>query len=120
MLLFVLLILHFVCTCAKEISYSRAYLKSLGGLEKERIVRESILTAYRYIESGVISAAKEGLVEYISEPYFGCDDLPNTLGIDRPMCEQILKDLLKLVSERFADSDIIFDSVSKRYTLMWD
>jgi hypothetical protein len=102
-----------------QTTYSRSYLKSLAGLEKERIVKESIGRAYDYIEGGIISAAKKGLVEYASEPHFGCTDETNALGIDRPMCEQILNSLHTLVSERFSDSDIIYSSETKRYTLRW-
>ena len=118
MFIFALLLLHLAG--AQETQYSRSYLKGLHGLEKDRIVQDSLLRSYTYIESNVISAAKKGLVEYVSEPYFGCTDEANSLGIDKPMCEEILNSLLSLVSERFSDSDIIFNSETKRYTLKWD
>jgi hypothetical protein len=78
-----------------------------------------------YIEHSVITAAKQGSVKFITGVFPGCDfysspseDSP--IGVDKVVCENIVKGIHALVSERFPDSEVLYDAAAKRYTLKWD
>ena len=105
--------------------YSRMYLRGLKRIENERIQTEYIRRGIRYIEHSVFSAAKQGLLQFKTDPFLGCEfysrpseDLPT--GFDKVVCENIVNGIHTLVSERFPDSEIIYNAVTKRYTLKWD
>jgi len=97
----------------------------LKRLENERIQAQYINQGITYIEQGVFTAAKQGLVKYTIGPFPDCafysspsDDLPN--GVDKEVCDNILNGIRILVSERFPDSEILYDTTTKQYTLKWD
>lgn len=124
-----ILILSLLYTVSAQISnhpvYSRIYLRGLKQCENERIQSEYINAGITYIENSVIAVAKQGSVKFITEPFPGCDfysipseDLPN--GFDKALCENIVKGIHSLVSERFPDSEVLYDAATKRYTLKWD
>jgi hypothetical protein len=105
--------------------YSRIYLRGLKRLENERIQSEYINRGITYIEHSVFAAAKQGLVKFTTEPFPGCEfysspshDLLN--GVDKAVCENIVNGIHALVSERFPDSEILYDATTKQYTLKWD
>ena len=105
--------------------YSRIYLRGLKRLENERITAEYIYKGFTYIENAVFSAAKQGLLKYRTEPFEGCEvysrsteDYP--VAFDKDVCENIVNGIQKLVSERFSDSEILYNPNTKRYTLKWD
>jgi hypothetical protein len=105
--------------------YSRIYLRGLKRLENERIQSEYITMGIKYIEHSVFTAAKLGSVKFITEPFPGCEfysspieDLP--FGVDKAVCENVVKGIHALVSERFPDSEILYDTATKQYTLKWD
>jgi hypothetical protein len=125
----IVLILSLLYTVSAQTSnhpvYSRVYLRGLKRLENERIQSEYINMGITYIEHSVITAAKHGSVKFITEPFQGCefynspsDDLP--IGVDKAVCENIVKGIHTLVSERFPDSEVLYDTATKRYTLKWD
>ena len=118
----IVLILSLLYTVSAQTSnhpvYSRVYLRGL-------IQSEYINMGIRYIEEAVITAAKHGSVKFITEPFLGCefytspsDDLP--IGVDKAVCENIVKGIHTLVSERFPDSEVLYDTATKRYTLNWE
>ena len=105
--------------------YSRIYLRGLKRLENERIQSEYINMGIKFIEHSVFTAAKQGSVKFITEPFSGCEfysipteDLP--IVVDKAVCENVVKGIHALVSERFPDSEILYDTATKRYTLKWD
>ena len=105
--------------------YSRTYLRGLKTLENERIQADFINRGITYIEESVFAAAKQGLVKYKTEPFEGCESYtrPNELapfGLDKGVCENIVNGIHALVSERFPDSDIIYDANTKQYILKWE
>jgi len=105
--------------------YSRIYLRGLKSLENERIQTDLINRGITYIEDSVFRAAKHGLVKYTTEPFEGCEAYarPNELapfGFDKGVCENIVNRIHTLVSERFPDSEVIYDGNTKQYTLKWD
>ena len=105
--------------------YSRIYLRGLKRIENERIQTDFINRGITYIVEGVFRAAKHGLVKYTTEPFEGCDaySKPNEVepfGFDKGVCENIVNGIHALVSERFPDSDVIYDANTKQYTLKWD
>jgi hypothetical protein len=105
--------------------YSRTYLRGLKRLENERIQAEFINRGITYIEHSVFTAAKQGLVKFTTEPFNGCetDTSPSELapfGFDKTVCENIVNRIKTLVSERFPDSELLYDANTKRYTLKWD
>ena len=133
------LILSLLYTVSAQISnhpvYSRIYLRGLKRLENERIQSEYINMGITYIEHSVFTAAKQGSVKFRTEPFPGCefysspsdgtqsdgtqsDKLP--IRVDKAVCENIVKGIHALVSERFPDSEILYDTATKRYTLKWD
>ena len=125
----IVLILSLLYTVSAQTSnhpvYSRIYLRGLKRLENERIQSEYINMGITYIEHSVFTAAKQGSVKFRTEPFPGCefysspsDDLP--IGLDKAVCENIVKGIHALVSERFPDSEVLYDTATKRYTLKWD
>ena len=123
------LILSLLYTVSAQTSnhpvYSRIYLRGLKRLENERIQSEYINMGITYIEHSVFNAAKQGSVKFRTEPFPGCefyssqsDDLP--IRVDKAVCENIVKGIHALVSERFPDSEVLYDTATKRYTLKWD
>jgi hypothetical protein len=106
-------------------SYSRIYLRGLKRLENERIQTDFINRGITNIEHSVFTAAKQGLVKFTTEPFNGCetDTSPSELapyGVDKTVCENIVNGIKTLVSERFPDSEVIYDANTKQYTLKWD
>jgi hypothetical protein len=104
--------------------YSRTYLRGLKRLENERIQTELITRGITYIEDSVFAAAKQGLLQYTTEPFEGCEAYPRPseftpFGIDKGVCEHIVNGIHRLVSERFPDSEIIYEANTKQYTLKW-
>jgi hypothetical protein len=126
MLILILCLLYTVCAQPSAFpKYSRNYLRGLKRLENERIQAEYINQGIMYIEQGVFTAAKQGLVKYTIGPFPDCafysspsDNLPN--GVDKEVCDNILNGIRVLVSERFPDSEILYDATTKQYTLKWD
>ena len=105
--------------------YSRIYLRGLKRLENERKQTDFINRGITYIEDSVFTAAKQGLVKYTTQPFEGCESYatPNEyspFGFDKDVCENIVNGIHRLVSERFPDSEIIYDANTKQYTLKWD
>lgn len=125
----IVLILSLLYTVSAETSsvsvYSRTYLRGLKRLENERVQTDFINRGITYIEGEVFKAAKRGLVKYTTEPFKGCEAYagPNELapfGFDKEICENIVNRIHTLVSERFLDSEVLYDIATKRYTLKWD
>lgn len=125
----IVLILSLLYTVSAETSsvpvYSRTYLRGLKRLENERVQTDFINRGITYIEGEVFKAAKRGLVKYTTEPFEGCEAYagPNELapfGFDKEICENIVNRIHTLVSERFLDSEVLYDIATKRYTLKWD
>ena len=100
--------------------YSRIYLRGLKRLENERIQFEYINTGFTYIEDSVFAAAKQGLVNFTTEPFPGCELYSLPIGVDKAVCENIVNGIHALVSERFPDSEVLYDAATKQYTLKWD
>jgi hypothetical protein len=105
--------------------YSRIYLRGLKRLENERIQSEYINMGIKYIEHSVFTAAKQGSIKFITEPFPGCEFYSSRsedlqIGVDKAVCENVVKGIHALVSERFPDSEILYDTATKRYTLKWD
>jgi hypothetical protein len=105
--------------------YSRLYLRGLKRLENERIQTDYINMGITYIEHGVFTAAKKGFLKYTTEPFLGCEaysstELEPSNRIDKDICERIVSGIRILVSQRFPDSEILYDSNTKQYTLKWD
>jgi hypothetical protein len=97
----------------------------LKRLENERIQLEIINRGIAYVEDAVFTTAKKGLTYYTTEPFNGCEiyTRPSDLspfGFDEEICENIINGIHTLVSERFPDSEISYDDITKRYTLKWD
>ena len=121
------MILPFLLIVLAEASapvYSRMYLRGLKQMENERLQSEYITKGITYIEDSVFAAAKRGLVKFTTEPFYGCEvySRPSELaafGLDRVVCEHIVKGIRTLVSERFPDSELLYDDIAKRYTLIW-
>jgi hypothetical protein len=124
-MLVILSFLMIVWAEASTPAYSRMYLRGLKRLENERIQSEQIARGITYIEDSVFTAAKQGLVSFTTEPFYGCDQYtqPSEIspaGVDKVVCEHIVHGIRSLVSQRFPDSEITYDPVTKRYTLSWD
>ena len=105
--------------------YSRIYLRGLKSLEDERVETDFINRGISYIEDEVFKAAKRGLVKYTTERFEGCESYarPTELspfGFDKEICENIINRIHTLVSERFPDSEFIYDANTKKYTIKWD
>jgi hypothetical protein len=102
-------------------TYSRNYLRGLKRLESERIQAEYINQGITYIEHGVFTAAKQGLIKYTTEPFPGCEVYSSRhFALDKEVCDNIVNGIRALVSERFPDSEVMYDSKTKKYTLKWD
>jgi len=106
--------------------YSRTYLRGLKRVENERIQAEFINRGITYIEHSVFTAAKKGLLSFTTRPFQDCEiDIydPSKLeayGDDKAVCENIVNGIKALVSERFPDSKILYDTNTRQYTLKWD
>lgn len=105
--------------------YSRAYLLGLRQLENERVQAHLINRGIWYVENAVFHAAKQGLVKVTEYNYQGCEawSRPSEIapyGLDKEVCENIIDGIKKLVSERFPDSEVIYDTKTKQHTLKWD
>ena len=104
--------------------YPRAYLRSLKRLESERVQAEMITNGIAMIEAAVFSAAKEGFGQFTTLPFEGCELYGTSQfappGVDIAACEHIVNGIRALVSERFPDSELMYDARTKRYTLKWD
>ena len=122
--MFALILFLFCSVYAQESSspnvYSRAYLRGLKRVEIDRFQTEYIDKGIAYIEDAVFSAAKRGLVKYTTEPFEGCDAYIRVYGLDKDVCERIVNGIKTLVSARFPDSTLLYDTNSKTYTLKWD
>ena len=117
------IILCFLYTVTAHTSFSRINLRGLKRIEDERITTEFIYKGFTYIENAVFSAAKQGLLKYRTEPFEGCEAYrsPNAdFTFDKDICENIVSGIQRLVSERFPDSEILYNPNTKRYTLKWD
>ena len=102
-------------------TYSRIYLRGLKRIEDERIQAVWIDNGFSYIYNHVIAAAKQGFVQYTTEPWEGCESYTARESIiDREGCEIIVNGITTLVSNHFPDSEVIYDDNTKRYTLNWD
>ena len=112
------LILCFLMVSAQEEfpKYSRVYLRGLKKLENERMTADYIYKGFNFIENAVLSAAKQGFLKYKTEPFEGCE----ATTFDKSVCENIVNGIYKLVSERFPDSEIVYNSNTKRYIIKWD
>jgi hypothetical protein len=120
-----ILILSLLCTTSALPVYSRMYLRGLRGVENERIQAEYINKGITYLEHAVFTAAKQGLAQYTTEPFQGCEiyarsNMLAPFGLDKVTCENIVNGIHTLVSERFPDSELLYDAAKKRYTLKWD
>ena len=101
--------------------YSRVYLRGLKSVENERIQKKFINMGLRYIEDGVFSAAKQGLVKYTTERFEGCETYKlSPMNLDKDVCENIVNGIKTIVSDRFPDSEVLYDPTTKQYTLKWD
>ena len=101
--------------------YSRVYLRGLKRVENERIQTQFINMGITHIENGVFTAAKQGLVKYTTERFEGCETYEfSPMRLDKDVCENIVNGIRSLVSERFPDSQVIYDATTKQYTLEWD
>jgi len=99
---------------------SRNCLHKLKTIEDNRIRSEWTNNGIKYIKEGVFTAAKKGYTEFITEPFFGCKYYSDEEIINFESCEYIIKEIRKLVSQRFPDCKIIFDNKTMRYSLVWD
>ena len=105
-------------------AYSRTYLRGLKRVENERIQAEFINRGITYIEYSVFTAAKRGLLSFTTQPFDGCNTNidPSELapyGVDKAVCENIVNGIKTLVSERFPDSELLYDAKTRQYTLKW-
>jgi hypothetical protein len=124
------LMLYFLYAVSAQTSsqYSRNYLRGLKKLENERITEEFINRGFTYIENAVLSAAKQGLLKYKTEPFEGCETYGKSsddkevysFAFDKETCENIVNGIQKLVYERFPDSEVQYNTKTKRYILRWD
>ena len=101
--------------------YSRIYLRGLKIHENERLQNDLINRGITIIEDSVLRAAKQGLVQYTTERFEGCEAYARPpFGFDKGVCENIVNGIHTLVSEHFPDSEVIYDTNTKKYTLKWD
>ena len=101
--------------------YSRVYLRGMKRVENERIQAEFINRGITNIEHSVFTAAKQGLLNFTTEPFNGCETYEfSPMKLDKDVCENIVNGIKILVSERFPDSEFIYDANTKQYTLTWD
>lgn len=116
------LILFFLCrVSAEEIGpIYRVYLRGLKQAENERKQAALINEGITYIEDYVFTAAKQGFVEYTTESFQGCEVYSKQMKLDKEVCENVVTGLRKHVSDRFPDSELIYDKNTRKYTLKWD
>ena len=104
--------------------YSRTYLRGLKRLEIERVQAELINNGITMVEDIVFTAAKQGLLQYTTEPFNGCEAYTPQLAVpynlDKASCEYVVNGIKALVSQRFPDSELLYDFNTKQYTLKWD
>ena len=117
------LILCLLYTVSAQVSadspqYSRMYLRGLKKLENERLTADYIYKGIMYVENAVLTAAKQGFLKYRTEPFEGCKAYSEI--IDNNTCENIISGIKKIVSERFPDSEVFYNTNTKRYTIKWD
>jgi len=117
-MLSLILCLLYTASAQESPQYSRVYLRGLKKLENDRITVDYIYKGFTYIENAVLTAAKQGLLKYRTEPFEGCEAYSKTF--DKEVCENIINGIHKLVSERFPDSEILYNTNTKRYTLKWE
>ena len=122
--MFILLLSLLFAVSAQTTVYSRTYLRGLKQLENERVQTEMINTGIAMIEYSVFTAAKEGFVKFTTQPFEGCELYVKSQftppGVDKVACENIVNRIKTLVSERFPDSEVLYDANTKQYTLKWD
>ena len=111
----ILYLLYTVSAQQQHAVYSRIFLRGLRKLEIERVQIEYINSGFAYIENAVITTAKQGITQYTTDPV-----LCERAGLDIVVCEHVIHGILALVSERFPDSEVLYDANTKRYTLKWD
>jgi len=105
--------------------YSRVYLRGLKRMEDERMQAEYIYQGFAYIQDAIFTAAKQGHLYYtIQPPSCGSDPYEVAISgypmLDKDICNNIVYGIRALVSERFPDSDLLYDADTGRYTLKWD
>ena len=116
-----LLSIVFAQATSKIPTYSRIDLRGLKRIEDKRIQALWIEKGFSYIANSAITAAKQGFVQYTTEPWEGCESfIAIESTIDREGCEIIVNGITTLVSNHFPDSEVIYDDYTKRYTLKWD
>lgn len=101
------LILYLLYAVSAQISsrstlpvYSRIYLHGLKKFENKRMLTKFINNNFWY---------------YIGN-YFDEDICKN---LDKDVCENIINGIYTLISERFPDSEIIYDANTKQYTVKY-
>jgi len=97
----------------------RVYLRGMKQTEDERIQAAMINGAITAIDERVFSAAKQGLLEYTTEPFEGCEIYSKRGNIDRSLCETVVAGIREHVSHRFPDSKLIYNEKTLQYTLKW-
>ncbi len=104
--------------------YSRIYLRGLKKLEDEQIQHNYIIEGIKNIENEVFIAAKKGLSQVTSPQFNGCEEFSINYHfeklIDKDTCENIVNKIHELVIKHFPDSELLYDSETKQYTLKWD
>jgi hypothetical protein len=126
MMFFIFCLLFGASVNATEESFvcSRNCLHKLKTIEDNKIRTELINNGIKYIDDGVFNAAKKGYTQFTTEPFYGCtyySDRESELGrVNFDSCEYVIKEIRKLVSQRFPDCKIIFDNKTMRYSLVWD
>lgn len=119
MLAIILFFLYGVSSLMKGIY--RIDLRGLKDFENKRIQTDMIRDGIMFLENNVFMAAKQGLLNYTTEPFEGCESFAaKQSGLDKGACENIVREIHTSFSERFPDSEIIYDADTKKYTLEWD
>jgi len=122
-LVFVLSLLYTVGNCSSV--YRRTYLHELKRATDEKIEADWIHIGITYIENTVIAAAKQGLTNYTTRQFSGCEAVcPIVIEstketIHKNMCENIINRIKTLAAERFPDSEITYNGATGQYTLNW-
>lgn len=122
------MLLSLVCifyTVSAQSIFSRAYLRGLKRLEDERLQAQLINHGIDYLETEVFKAAKTGRLSYTTNPFPGCQYFSrpseiSTNGLEQVVCENIVNEIKKLVTEHFPDSKLVHNEKDQTYTLYWD
>jgi hypothetical protein len=132
------LILSLLYAVSVQSVYSRTYLRGLKRIENERIQTQYIHIGYTYIEDAVFAAAKQGLLQCTTRPFLPCETpgefSPTTVSyndpndppimitnmFDKDVCENIINGIKSLIIQQFPDSEIRYNTKTKRYTIKWD